>query len=87
MHICKMLGQRRNINQFGRVRILIGEIAIILLLSRYQGQLFIWNNSLNEVQSAVAAYHPTHIGFVCELSTATPDLNVILVGMILFVTK
>jgi len=124
MHICKMLGKRRNINQFGRVRILIGEIAIILLLSvisvgaqgvksyseneefsvyqqqppvyavvikqstydnvdwqavvksllsRYQGQLFIWDNFLDEVQSAVAAYHPTHIGFVCELSTATPD--------------
>ncbi len=40
------------------------------LLQRYQGQLFIWNSSLNEVQSAVGLFHPTHIGFVCEALTA-----------------
>ncbi len=43
------------------------------LLARYQGQLFIWDSSLNEVQSAVAAYYPTHIGFVCELTTTSPS--------------
>ena len=43
------------------------------LLARYQGQLFIWNSTLNEVQSDVAAFHPTHIGFVCELTTASPN--------------
>ena len=43
------------------------------LLARYQGQLFIWNSSLNEVQSAVASFQPTHIGFVCELTTASPS--------------
>ena len=43
------------------------------LIARYQGQLFIWNSSLNEVQSDVADFHPTHIGFVCELFTASPS--------------
>ena len=42
------------------------------LQERYHGQIFIWNNSLNEVQSDVADFHPAHIGFVCELSTASP---------------
>ena len=42
------------------------------LLARYRGQLFIWNSSLNEVQSDVADSHPIHIGFVCELTTASP---------------
>ena len=42
------------------------------LIARYQGQLFIWNSSLNEVQNDVATFQPTHIGFVCELSTASP---------------
>ena len=41
------------------------------LLNRYQGQLFIWNNSLSEVRNAVALYHPSHIGFVCEPLTAS----------------
>jgi len=41
------------------------------LLQRYQGQLFIWNSSLFEVQDAVALFHPTHIGFVCEALTAS----------------
>ena len=40
------------------------------LLQRYQGQLFIWNSSLFEVQSAVGMYQPTHIAFVCEALTA-----------------
>ena len=43
------------------------------LIARYQGLLFIWNSSLYEVLIDVAAFHPTHIGFVCELSTASPD--------------
>ena len=43
------------------------------LVSKYNGQLFIWNSSVNDVKDEVAAYHPTHIGFICELSTATPD--------------
>ena len=41
------------------------------LLARYQGQLFIWSSSLSEIQDDVAAFHPTHIGFVCELLTAS----------------
>ena len=41
------------------------------LLQRYQGQLFVWNLSLFEVQNAVGLYHPTHIGFVCEPLTAS----------------
>ena len=40
------------------------------LLQRYQGQLFIWNSSLYEVQSNVAMFGPTHIAFVCEALTA-----------------
>jgi hypothetical protein len=42
------------------------------LLERYEGQLFIWESSLNEVQDEVASYKPTHIGFVCDVSTASP---------------
>ncbi|MCK4653480.1 MAG: T9SS type A sorting domain-containing protein, partial [Candidatus Cloacimonetes bacterium] len=42
------------------------------LIARYQGQLFIWSNSLNEVQANVAAFQPTHIGFVCGLSNLSP---------------
>ena len=42
------------------------------LLARYRGQLFIWNSSLNEIHSDVADFHPIHIGFVCELTTASP---------------
>ena len=41
------------------------------LLNRYQGQLFVWNSSLFEVQDQVGLYHPTHIGFVCEALTAS----------------
>ena len=43
------------------------------LLARYGGQLFIWESSLNEVQDDVALYHPSHIGFICEMSTASPS--------------
>ena len=41
------------------------------LLARYQGQLFIWSSSLSEIKDDVAAFQPTHIGFVCELITAS----------------
>ena len=41
------------------------------LVAKYQGQLFIWNSTLYDVQEAVAAYHPTHIGFGYTLSTAS----------------
>ena len=41
------------------------------LLNRYQGQLFVWNTSLFEVQNAVSLYHPTHIAYVCEALTAS----------------
>jgi hypothetical protein len=41
------------------------------LVAKYQGQLFIWNSILYDVQEDVAAYQPTHIGFVCTLSTAS----------------
>ncbi|MCK4637785.1 MAG: T9SS type A sorting domain-containing protein [Bacteroidales bacterium] len=41
------------------------------LVAKYQGQLFIWNSTLYDVQEAVAAYQPTHIGFVSTLSTAS----------------
>jgi hypothetical protein len=43
------------------------------LQSRYQGQLFIWDNSPDEVSNDVAAFEPTHIGFVCDIQTATPN--------------
>ena len=43
------------------------------LLARYGGQLFIWNSSLSEVQEDVALYHPSHIGFICDVPTATPS--------------
>jgi hypothetical protein len=43
------------------------------LLARYGGQLFIWENSLNEIQDDVADFHPTHIGFICEISTTSPS--------------
>ncbi len=41
------------------------------LIARYQGQLFVWNSSLSEVQAAVGAFRPTHIAFVCEALTAS----------------
>ena len=40
---------------------------------RYAGKIFIWNNSLDEIQNDLAQYHPSHIGFICELLTAFPD--------------
>ncbi|MFA4906670.1 MAG: T9SS type A sorting domain-containing protein [archaeon] len=40
---------------------------------RYQGRLFIWKNTLDEVRNDIALYHPSYIGFVCELATASPD--------------
>jgi len=43
------------------------------LQSRYQGELFIWSNSLDEVLNDVADFEPTHIGFVCDVQTATPN--------------
>ena len=43
------------------------------LLARYPSQLFIWNSSLFEVQGAVGDYLPTHVGLVCELTTASPS--------------
>ena len=43
------------------------------LLARYAGQLFIWNSSLNEVQEDVALYYPSHIGFICDVTTANPS--------------
>ncbi len=43
------------------------------LLARYGGQLFIWESSLNEVQDDVAQYYPSHIGFVCDVGTASPN--------------
>lgn len=41
------------------------------LVAKYQGQLFIWNSTLYDVQEAVAVYQPTHIGFVSTLSNAS----------------
>ncbi|MCK4413788.1 MAG: T9SS type A sorting domain-containing protein [Candidatus Eisenbacteria sp.] len=41
------------------------------LLARYQGQLFIWDTALNDVQEDMGAYEPTHIGFVCEHTTVS----------------
>lgn len=41
------------------------------LVAKHQGQLFLWNGSLFEVQEDVAAYRPTHVGFVCTTSTAS----------------
>ena len=43
------------------------------LLDKYQGQLFIWNDSPNEVLNDVADFEPTHIGFVCETTTTNPN--------------
>jgi hypothetical protein len=43
------------------------------LIARYQGELFIWNNSPDEVLADVAEYEPTHIGFVCDIQTASPN--------------
>lgn len=43
------------------------------LISRYHGLLFVWNSNVSEVKSSVAAYGPTHICFVCDLNTASPD--------------
>ncbi len=41
------------------------------LLTRYGGELFLWNSYLGEVQSDVASFEPTHIGFVCDMATAS----------------
>lgn len=43
------------------------------LSSRYKGHIFIWNSALSEVKEPVASYRPTHICFVCEISTANPS--------------
>ncbi len=43
------------------------------LLARYQGQVFIWNSSLDDVKDDVVAFQPTHIGFVCNITTAAPS--------------
>ncbi|MCD4745169.1 MAG: hypothetical protein K8R58_02595, partial [Bacteroidales bacterium] len=43
------------------------------LLARYGGQLFIWENSLNEVQNDVGDFKPSHVGFICEVATTSPS--------------
>ena len=43
------------------------------LSSYYKGHLFIWNTSLSEVKEPVISYSPTHICFVCDISTASPS--------------
>ncbi|MCD4789482.1 MAG: hypothetical protein K8R37_05730, partial [Bacteroidales bacterium] len=43
------------------------------LLERYGGQLFIWENSLNDVQDDVADFKPSHVGFICDVPTASPS--------------
>ena len=43
------------------------------LSSRYKGHIFIWNSALSEVKEPVASYRPTHICFVCEISSANPS--------------
>ena len=42
------------------------------LVAKYNGRLFIWSSSVFDIRDDVVAYRPTHIGFVCELYTATP---------------
>ncbi|MBK7733122.1 MAG: T9SS type A sorting domain-containing protein [Bacteroidales bacterium] len=43
------------------------------LSSSYKGRLFTWVTSLSEVKDAVISYRPTHICFVCDMSTALPS--------------
>jgi len=43
------------------------------LLSRYKGHLFIWDSALLDLKEPLASYSPTHICYVCEISTATPS--------------
>jgi len=43
------------------------------LSSYYKGHLFIWKTSLSEVKEPVVSYSPTHICFVCDISTASPS--------------
>ena len=43
------------------------------LASYYKGHLFIWKTSLSEVREPVVSYSPTHICFVCDISTASPS--------------
>jgi hypothetical protein len=40
---------------------------------RYSGKVFIWNNTLDEIRNDMAQYQPSHVGFICELSKASPD--------------
>lgn len=42
-----------------------------VLLAKYDGQLFLWDSSLYEIQADLADYHPTHVGLVCEMATAS----------------
>lgn len=44
-----------------------------ILQTRYSGQLFVWNTSLSNITTQIKNYQPTHIGFVCDLNTASPD--------------
>ena len=44
------------------------RLVVEALLVKYPSQLFIWSGTLNDVQSDVGDYQPTHVGFVCELS-------------------
>ena len=43
------------------------------LSSSYKGRLFTWESSLSEVKGAIISYRPTHICFVCDMSTALPS--------------
>lgn len=43
------------------------------LQKRYEGQVFIWIDSLSEISREVSGYNPSHIGFVCEVATASPE--------------
>ncbi|MCK4302692.1 MAG: T9SS type A sorting domain-containing protein [Candidatus Eisenbacteria sp.] len=43
------------------------------LLARYDSELFIWTSSLYDVLADLTAYQPTHIGFVCDVPTASPS--------------
>ncbi|MCK4662807.1 MAG: T9SS type A sorting domain-containing protein [Bacteroidales bacterium] len=49
----------------------VWQIVTDSLLAKYQGQLFLWTDSLNEIKDSIAVFQPTHIGFVCEFSTAS----------------
>jgi hypothetical protein len=41
------------------------------LLTKYDGQLFIWTSLINEVQGDLAAYRPTHVAMVGDWMTSS----------------